>query len=73
MNQLKGSGNFTRYEDVDWRNRNGKIRCEKDQRRKTKKVQGMDTLVSWKTPDTSYDEKEAASKKRKAIATDALL
>ena len=63
-----GNGNFTRYEDVVWRNVNGNIRCEKGNRRKARKVQGMDTLVSLKVPATPPNEKKPARKKRKANA-----
>jgi hypothetical protein len=65
-----GDGNFTRYEDVVWRNRCGNIRCEKQQRRKSRKIQGCDTLVSLKVPETPYDKRKPASKKRKANAMD---
>jgi hypothetical protein len=64
------NGNFTRYEDVLWRNKDGLIRCEKGNRRKARKVQGMDSLVSFKVPDAPYDKKKPASKKRKANAMD---
>jgi hypothetical protein len=61
-------GNFTRYEDVVWRKKKGTFDVKK-KRRQSRKIQGCDTLVSFfKIPETPYDEKKTASKKRKANA-----
>jgi hypothetical protein len=60
-----GNGDFTRYEDVDWSNRKGEIRCYLDKRRKSKMIHDNDTLVSLKVPDTpSRNNKNPDSKKR---------
>ena len=56
-----GNGSFTRYEDVTWGYKDGEIRCDLGRRRKSRKIQGSDTLVSLKAA-----EGKPVSKKRKA-------